>query len=92
MAIHQVGVLGAGTMGNGIAQVFAGHGFRVVLYDIEPAILDRARARIEKQLDRELEKHKITAEAKSESLARIAPTTDRSALSGCDFIVEAASE
>jgi 3-hydroxybutyryl-CoA dehydrogenase len=92
MAIHQVGVLGAGTMGNGIAQVFAGHGFRVALYDIEPAILDRALVMIEKRLDRELEKNKITAEAKSEILGRMAPTTDRSALSGCDFIVEAASE
>ena len=92
MAIHQVGVVGAGTMGQGIAQVFAGHGFRVVLYDIEPPILDRALAMIAKHLDREREKNKITAEAKSEILGRIAPTTERSALSGCDFIVEAASE
>jgi len=92
MTIHQVGVVGAGTMGNGIAQVFARNGFQVVLYDIEPTILDRARAIIEKHLDRELEKNKITAEAKSEILGRLAPTTDRSALSGCDFIVEAASE
>jgi len=92
MAIHQVGVLGAGTMGNGIAQVFARNGFQVVLYDIEPAILDRALRTIEKNLDRELAKNKITAPAKSETLGHIAPTTDRSALSGCDFVVEAASE
>ena len=92
MAIHQVGVLGAGTMGTGIAQVFARSGFQVVLYDIEPAILDRALATIAKHLDRELEKNKITAEAKSETLGRIRPGTDRSALSGCDFAVEAASE
>lgn len=92
MAIHQVGVLGAGTMGNGIAQVFARNGFQVLLYDIEPAILDRALATIGKHLDRELGKNKITAEAKSETLVHIAPTTDRSALKGCDFIVEAASE
>src|SRR5215469_13634929 len=92
MAIHQVGVLGAGTMGNGIAQVFARNGFRVVLYDIEQAILDRALAIMEKHLDRELGKNKITAAEKSEVLGRIAPMTDRSALAGCDFIVEAASE
>src|SRR5215471_8319593 len=92
MAIHQVGVVGAGTMGNGIAQVFARNGFQVVLYDIEQSILERALATIQKHLDRELEKNKITAEAKSETLGRIAPGTDRSPLSGCDFLVEAASE
>ena len=92
MAIHQVGVVGAGTMGSGIAQVFARNGFQVVLYDIEQTILDRALATMRKHLDRELEKNTITAEAKSETLGRIAPGTDRSALSGCDFLVEAASE
>jgi 3-hydroxybutyryl-CoA dehydrogenase len=92
MAIHQVGVLGAGTMGQGIAQVFAGKGFQVLLYDLEPAILDRALVFIQKNLDRELAKNKITAEEKSGTLGRIAPTTNRSALSGCDFMVEAASE
>ena len=92
MAIHQVGVLGAGTMGNGIAHVFARNGFQVLLYDIEPAILDRALAIIQKNLDRELAKNKITAEQKSETLGRLAPTSNRSTLSGCDFLVEAASE
>jgi 3-hydroxybutyryl-CoA dehydrogenase len=92
MAIHRVGVLGAGTMGNGIAHVFARQGFQVLLYDIEPAILDRALVIIQKNLDRELAKAKITAEEKSETLGRIAPTTNRSMLSGCDFMVEAASE
>src|SRR5215472_4658651 len=92
MTIHQVGVLGAGTMGNGIAHVFARNGFQVVLYDIEPGILDRALVTIQKNLDRELAKNKITAEQKSETLGRIAPTTHRAPLSGCDFLVEAASE
>src|SRR5262249_11105256 len=71
---------------------FARNGFRVHLYDMEPAILDRALVIIQKNLDRELAKNKITAEQKSETLGRIAPTTDRSTLSGCDFLVEAASE
>ena len=92
MAIHQVGVLGAGTMGNGIAQVFARKGFQVLLYDVEAGILDHALAIIQKNLDRELAKTRITAPEKSETLGRIAPTTNRSALSGCDFIVEAVSE
>jgi len=92
MAIHQVGVLGAGTMGNGIAHVFARKGFQVLLYDIEPAILDHALVIIQKNLDRELAKAKITPEEKSQTLGRIQPTTHRSTLSGCDFMIEAASE
>jgi 3-hydroxybutyryl-CoA dehydrogenase len=92
MAIQQVGVLGAGTMGNGIAHVFARSGFQVVLCDIEQKVLDRAVATIQKNLDRELAKGKITAEQKSETLARMTPTSNRAALSACDFIVEAASE
>lgn len=92
MAIQQVGVVGAGTMGNGIAHVFARSGFQVVLCDIEQKVLDRAVATIQRNLDRELAKGKITAEQKSETLARIMPTSNRAALSDCDFIVEAASE
>jgi 3-hydroxybutyryl-CoA dehydrogenase len=92
MAIERVGVIGAGTMGNGIAHVFARSGFQVVLCDIEQKFLDRALGTISKNLDREAAKGKITDAQKSDTLKRIAPTTDRKGLADCDFIVEAASE
>jgi 3-hydroxybutyryl-CoA dehydrogenase len=92
MASQQVGVIGAGTMGNGIAHVFARSGYRVILCDIEQKFLDRAVATIGKNLDRELAKGKISEAQKSETLQRIITTIDRSALAICDFIVEAASE
>ena len=92
MAIQKVGVVGAGTMGNGIAQVFARAGHEVLLCDIEQKFLDRALATIRKSLDREIAKSKITETQKSETLKRITLVLDRSVLSDCDFIVEAASE
>ncbi len=92
MAIQRVGVIGAGTMGNGIAQVFARAGCHVLLCDIEQKVLDRALATVGKNLDREIGKGKITEVQKVETLKRITPVTDRSQLSSCDFIVEAASE
>jgi 3-hydroxybutyryl-CoA dehydrogenase len=92
MAIEQVGVIGAGTMGNGIAHVFARSGYQVILCDVEQKFLDRGVATITKNLDRELTKNKITEAQKSETLQRIEGTVDRSRLSACDFIVEAASE
>jgi len=92
MAIQRVGVVGAGTMGNGIAHVFARSGYEVVLCDIEQKFLDRALATIGKNLDRELAKSRISEAQKSDALRRISPVTDRSRLSACDFVVEAASE
>jgi len=92
MAIQRVGVVGAGTMGNGIAHVFARSGYEVVLCDIEQKFLDRALATIAKNLDREVAKNKISDAQKSEALQGISPVTDRSRLAACDFIVEAASE
>jgi 3-hydroxybutyryl-CoA dehydrogenase len=92
MPIQRVGVIGAGTMGNGIAHVFARSGYAVVLCDVEQTFLDRALAVIAKNLDREVAKAKITEAEKTAALKRIMPTTDRSALAACDFIVEAASE
>ena len=92
MSIQRVGVVGAGTMGNGIAHVFARCGFEVVLCDLEQTFLDRALAVIAKNLDREVAKAKITEAQKSHALSRITPATDRSQLAACDFIVEAASE
>ena len=92
MSVQQVGVVGAGTMGNGIAHVFARSGYEVILCDIEPSILDRALATISANLDREVGKNKITADQKSSALARIKTSLTRGQLGSCDFVVEAASE
>ena len=92
MDIQKVGVVGAGTMGNGIAHVFARSGYQVVLCDVERRFLDRAIETIGKNLDRELAKNKITAADKASALARIQPVTERSALAECDFVIEAATE
>ena len=92
MEIQQVGVVGAGTMGNGIAHVFARAGYDVVLCDVEQRFLDRALSTIGKNLEREVAKSKITAEAKADALGRIRPVTDRGALSDSDFVIEAATE
>jgi 3-hydroxybutyryl-CoA dehydrogenase len=92
MEIKRVGVIGAGTMGNGIAHVFARGGFSVVMCDVEQRFLDRGIATITKNLDREVAKNKITAEDKAAALQKIDPVTDRARLADCDFIVEAATE
>ena len=92
MAIQRVAVIGAGTMGNGIAHVFARCGFNVVLCDIQQQFVDRGLATISKNLDRELARNKITEADKSATLARITTVLDRAQLVDCDLIVEAATE
>jgi 3-hydroxybutyryl-CoA dehydrogenase len=92
MDIKSIGVIGAGTMGNGIAHVFAKSGYKVILCDIEQRFLDRGLDTIKKNLEREVAKGKITAEKGAAALNLIQPVTDRAALAPCDFIVEAASE
>jgi 3-hydroxybutyryl-CoA dehydrogenase len=92
MQIQKVGVVGAGTMGNGIAHVFARSGFKVILCDVEQRFLERGIATITKNLDREVAKNKITAEDKASALAKIEPVTERARLADCDFLVEAATE
>jgi 3-hydroxybutyryl-CoA dehydrogenase len=92
MQIKRVGVLGAGTMGNGIAHVFARSGYSVVLCDVEQRFLERGLETIIKNLDREVAKNRISADDKASALKRIDPVTDRSKLAECDFIVEAATE
>ena len=92
MAIQRVGVVGAGTMGNGIAHVFARSGYSVVLCDVEQRFLDRALETIGKNLDREVAKGKIAAEVKVAALKRIQPVTDYAKLSGYEFVIEAATE
>jgi len=91
-SIKTVAVLGAGTMGNGIAHAFARSGYRVLLRDVEKKFLDRAIDTISKNLDREVAKNKITAGDKATALARIQPVTDSAALAGADFVVEAVPE
>jgi 3-hydroxybutyryl-CoA dehydrogenase len=92
MDIRKVGIVGAGTMGNGIAHVFARGGFGVTLCDVEPRFLERALATIAKNLEREVAKQKITAEEKAAALQRIEPVTNRAQLADCDFVIEAATE
>ena len=92
MDINRVGVIGAGTMGNGIAHVFARSGYSVVLCDVEQRFLDRGLATITKNLEREVAKNKISAEDKASALQKIEPVTERARLADCDFIVEAATE
>jgi len=92
MEIKKVGVIGSGTMGNGIAHVFAQSGFSVTLVDIKQEFLDRGLATIAKNLDRQVKKGKITEEQKSVVLSRITATTELTDLADCDFVVEAATE
>ncbi len=92
MQIQTVGVVGAGTMGNGIAHVFARAGYRVLLRDIEQRFLDRAIATISKNLEREVAKQKLTPEQRDQALKRIAPAVGRAGLETCDFVIEAATE
>ena len=91
-AIKTVAVLGAGTMGNGIAHVFARSGYKVILRDVETRFLDRGLETISKNLDREVKKGKITEADKPAVLARIQTTTETSALAAADFAVEAVPE
>jgi 3-hydroxybutyryl-CoA dehydrogenase len=92
MEIKTVGVIGGGTMGNGIAHVAARSGLKVVLHDIEQKQLDAAIATINRNLDREVSKGKISADDKSSALARILPQTSAAALAEADFIIEAVIE
>ena len=92
MPIQRVGVIGAGTMGNGIAHVFARKGYDVVLCDVEQRFLDRGLETIGKNLDREVARSKISAAEKAAALGRITPILDRAKLSDCGLVVEAATE
>ncbi|MCP5408478.1 MAG: 3-hydroxybutyryl-CoA dehydrogenase [Chromatiaceae bacterium] len=92
MQVNTVGVVGAGTMGNGIAQAFAASGIKVVLHDITDDALARGIATIGNSLDRMLKKEKITEEQKSTILANIHGVTDLEAMADVDLVVEAASE
>ncbi len=90
--IRTVAVLGAGTMGNGIAHVFARCGYNVILRDVEESFLARARDTIAKNLDREAKKGKIAEGDQSKILTRVHTTTDFSEIARADFAVEAVPE
>ena len=92
MNIQRVGVIGAGTMGNGIAHVFARSGLQVLLCDLEQRFLSRALDTIGKNLDREVAKAKIAAEEKPATLERIQTAMDFTRLSAYPFVIEAATE
>jgi len=92
MNIQKVGVMGAGTMGNGIAHVFARSGYGVILCDVEQRFLNRGMETIGKNLDREVAKGKISAVDKVAVLGRIEGVVDRAKLAVCDFVIEAATE
>ncbi|MEY4753255.1 MAG: hypothetical protein RJA44_930 [Pseudomonadota bacterium] len=92
MSIQTVGVIGAGTMGNGIAQACAVSGINVVMVDISEAAVQKGLATVSGSLDRLLKKEKISAEAKAAALARISTSTDYAALQGAQLVIEAATE
>jgi 3-hydroxybutyryl-CoA dehydrogenase len=91
-AIKVVGVVGAGTMGNGIAHVFARSGLQVLLCEVEQRFLDRGLEAIRKNLDREAAKGKLSAEQAETALASIRGTLQGHDLAECDFVIEAAPE
>src|SRR6202522_1285990 len=91
-SINTVAVLGAGTMGNGIAHVFARSGYRVILRDVEKRFLDRGMETIAKNLDREVKKGKLAEAEKPAVLGRIEATTEVGALAAADLAVEAVPE
>ena len=90
--MEKIAVIGAGTMGNGIAHIFSQNGFKVTIIDIKQEFLDRALEIIKKNMGRELKKEKITQEKMDESLANISFSTNLDDASGADFVVEAATE
>jgi 3-hydroxybutyryl-CoA dehydrogenase len=92
MQIRTLGVVGGGQMGGGIAHVAAASGCTVVLVDVAAPLIEKARAAIEKNLDREVAKGKRSAEEKAAALSRISATTELDALSGADMVVEAIVE
>ncbi len=92
VAVMRIAVLGAGTMGNGIAQVFAQHGHPVVMRDLDRSILQQAMGAIGKSLGKLADKGKITAEDREAALTRIEAVTDLAAAADADLVVEAVVE
>jgi 3-hydroxybutyryl-CoA dehydrogenase len=87
-----IGVVGAGTMGNGIAQVAARAGYNVILHDVCDEFIQRGFAAIDKSLQRDVDKERISADEKQRIVTRIGSTTDLAAFSGASFVIEAVVE
>ncbi len=92
MQISTIGVVGAGTMGNGIAQACAVAGYSVTMTDISQAAIDRGLKNVDGSLERLVKKEKMTAEAKATAMGRIQTSSDLGALASADLIIEAATE
>ncbi len=92
MAIKTIGVVGAGQMGSGIAQVAATSNFHVIMSDINEALVERGKSNISRSLDRMVQKEKISSSQKKEIMDRIEGTTDMGKMKGADFVIEAATE
>jgi 3-hydroxybutyryl-CoA dehydrogenase len=92
MTITTIGIIGAGTMGNGIAQVAASAGYDVVLLDVNDAALEKGLAALSNSLDRLIKKEVMNAEQKSQTLARIKTTTHYADLAQVSLVIEAATE
>lgn len=92
MTIKTVGIIGAGTMGSGIAQAFASKGFQVIIQDIADAALQKGVATISGSLDRLIKKGVLTEEAKATTLGKIATSTQVAELAKADIVIEAATE
>ncbi|MCC7183346.1 MAG: 3-hydroxybutyryl-CoA dehydrogenase [Rhodocyclaceae bacterium] len=92
MVINTIGVVGAGTMGSGIAQVAAQSGLQVTMVDVAPAALERAHKSIVSSLDRLVAKDKLDAAGRAQALARIATANELAALRSADLVIEAATE
>ena len=92
MAIKTIGVIGAGQMGSGIAQIAAASDFHVIMSDISEAFVEKGKATISKSLDRMVNKEKITPSQKNDIMARVEGTVDMVKMKRADFVVEAATE
>ena len=92
MQTETIGIVGAGQMGNGIAQVAAMSGLQVIMSDIRDEFVQRGLQNIIKLLSRNVEKGRISDEEKEATLGRVQTTVDMAKLSGCDFVIEAATE
>ena len=87
-----IGVVGAGTMGNGIAQVCARGGYNVIMHDVRDEFLDRGLGAIDKSLQRDVDKERLDAQGKKDIIGRIRPTTDFASFKDASFVVEAVVE
>jgi 3-hydroxybutyryl-CoA dehydrogenase len=92
MEVRSIGVIGSGTMGNGIAHVFSLSGYDVTMVDVDQGVIDSAMARIRKNMDRQVKKEKISAADMEAALARIKTSTDLGEVKNTELVVEAVPE